>query len=253
MARPVTLITGASAGLGAEFARQCARRGEALALAARRRDRLEALQGVLGGDVHVFEADLARPGAGTSLIEQLAAEGLEVGTLVNNAGFGLSGRFEAQDPARLAEMIELNVRALTELCRAVLPGMRARGGGAILNVASTAAFQPGPNMAVYYATKAYVLSLTEALHEEMKGSNIRVTGLCPGPTETEFFDVAEVKGGTLRRLAGDAASVVRQGLNGLDRGKAVVIPGGRNKVGAQVHRFIPRATMRRVMARLKVQ
>jgi len=251
MTRPVTLVTGASAGLGAEFARQCARRGERLALAARRRDRLEALQRTLGGDIHIFEADLARPGAAASLIEQLAAEGLEVATLVNNAGFGLSGRFEAQAPERQAEMIELNIRALTELCRAVLPGMRARGSGAILNVASTAAFQPGPNMAVYYATKAYVLSLSEALHEELKGSGIRVTVLCPGPTETEFFDVAEVRGGPLRRMAGDAASVVREGLAGLDRGKAIVIPGRRNKVGAQAHRFVPRAAMRRFMARLK--
>ncbi|HEY0326814.1 MAG TPA: SDR family oxidoreductase [Allosphingosinicella sp.] len=253
MARTVTLITGASAGLGAEFARQCARRGEALALAARRRDRLEALQGVLGGDVHVFEADLAKPGAGMRLIEQLAAEGIEVGTLINNAGFGLSGRFEAQEPERQIDMIDLNVRALTELCRAVLPQMRARGSGAILNVASTAAFQPGPNMAVYYATKAYVLSLTEALHEEMKGSGIRVTALCPGPTETEFFDVAAITGGVLRRIAGDPVSVVREGLDGLDRGKAIVIPGGRNKAGAQAYRFMPRAAMRRFMARLKAE
>lgn len=251
MTRTVTLITGASAGLGAEFARACARRGEALALAARRRDRLETIQRTLGGDVHIFQADLSRPGAGISLVEQLAAEGLEVGTLIDNAGFGLSGRFQAQDWTRQAEMIDLNVRALTELCRAVLPAMRARGSGGILNVASTAAFQPGPNMAVYYATKAYVLSLTEALHEELKGSGIRVTALCPGPTATEFFDVAEVTGGPLRRMAGDAASVVRDGLAGLDRGKAVVIPGARNKVGAQVHRFLPRATMRRIIARLK--
>ena len=253
MTRLVPLITGASAGLGAEFARQCARRSETLALAARRRDRLETIQRTLGGDVYIFEADLALPGAAAGLIERLAAEGLQVGTLVNNAGFGLAGRFEAQDPERQAEMISLNVRALTELCSAVLPGMRARGSGAILNVASTAAFQPGPNMAVYYATKAYVLSLTEALHEEVKGSGIRVTALCPGPTETEFFDVAKVTGGTLRRIAGDASSVVRDGLDGLERGKAVVIPGGRNKIGAQVHRFLPRSAMRRVMARLKTQ
>ncbi len=251
MTRSVTLITGASAGLGAEFARACARRGESLALVARRRDRLETLQRTIGGDIHVFEADLARPGAAADLIERLSGEGLAVGTLINNAGFGLSGRFEAQDPARQGEMIALNVRALTELCRAVLPGMRARGSGAILNVASTAAFQPGPNMAVYYATKAYVLSLTEALHEEMKGSGIRITALCPGPTATEFFDVAEVRGGPLRRMAGDAAGVVREGLAGLDRGKAIVIPGARNKVGAQVHRFVSRAAMRRIIARLK--
>ena len=253
MARPVTLITGASAGLGAEFARQCAARGEPLALVARRRDRLEALKRVLATDVHVFEADLAAPGAAASLLDQLAAEGLEAGTLINNAGFGLTGRFEAQEPQRQAEMIDLNVGVLTELCRLVLPIMRARGSGAILNVASTAAFQPGPNMAIYYATKAYVLSFTEALHQEMKGSGIRVTALCPGPVATEFFDVAEIKGGPLRRLAGDPGGVVRAGLHGLDRGKAIVIPGLQNKVTAQAHRFVPRASMRRFMARLKAE
>lgn len=252
MARPVTLITGASAGLGAEFGRQCAARGEALALVARRLDRLEALKAELGGEVHVFTADLALPGAGAALLAQLAAAGLEVATLINNAGFGLAGAFAGQSPERQTEMIDLNIRALTELCRAVLPAMRARGNGAILNVASTAAFQPGPNMAVYYATKAYVLSLTEALHQEHRGAGIRVTALCPGPVATEFFDVANVQG-MLRRMAADAPSVVRAGLRGLDRNKAIVIPGVGNKVGAQSHRFLPRAAMRRVMARIKVE
>lgn len=253
MTRAVTLITGASSGLGAEFARQCARRGEALALAARRRDRLDALRRALGGDVHLFEADLARPGAGVSLVEQLAAEGLEVDTLINNAGFGLAGRFDALPIERQTEMIDLNVRALTQLCRLVLPPMLERRAGAILNVASTAAFQAGPNMAVYYASKAYVLSFTEALHQEMKGTGIRVTALCPGPVATEFFDVAEVRGGPLRRLAVDPVGVVHAGLAGLDRGKAVVVPGLQNKAGAQAHRFVPRAAMRRFMARLKAE
>lgn len=252
MTRPVTLITGASAGLGVEFARQCAARGEALVLVARRRERLEALARRLGGDVHVLPADLSQPGAGASLIVQVEAEGLEVATLINNAGFGLAGRFEAQPPERQLEMIDLNIRALTELTRAVLPGMRARGRGGILNAASTAAFQPGPNMAVYYATKAYVLALTEALHQELKGSGIKVSALCPGPTATEFFDVAEVTG-MLRRMAADAPGVVRAGLRGLDRNRAVVIPGLGNKAAAQAHRLLPRAAMRRVMARIKVE
>jgi uncharacterized protein len=252
MAKPVTLITGASAGLGAEFARQCARRGEPLALAARRRDRMEALAVELGGDVHVFEADLAREGAAASLVAGLEAEGLSVGTLINNAGFGLAGRFADRPLARLAEMIDLNVRALTELCHLVLPAMRERGEGAILNVASTAAFQPGPNMAVYYASKAYVLSFTEALHHELKGSGIRVSALCPGPTHSEFSDVADSHSPMLERMKMPAAPVVAAGLAGLDRNKAVVIPGFRNKAGAQASRFLPRAAMRRIIGRIKV-
>lgn len=252
MARPVTLITGASAGLGAEFARQCARRGEALALVARRRDRLEALKAELGGDVHIFAADLALPGAAESLIAELAAEGLAVATLINNAGFGLAGKFADRPLDRQREMIDLNVRTLTELCHLVLPAMRAAGKGAILNVASTAAFQPGPNMAVYYASKAYVLSFTEALHHEMKGSGIKVSALCPGPTHSEFSDVAESHSPTLERMKMPAAPVVAAGLDGLDRNKAVVIPGFKNKVGAQASRFLTRAAMRGIIGRIKV-
>jgi len=251
MARPVTLITGASAGLGAEFARQCAARGEALALVARRRDRLEALKAELGGDVHIFAADLALPGAADSLIAELAAEGLAVATLINNAGFGLAGRFSERPLERQREMIDLNVRTLTELCRLVLPAMRGAGKGAICNVASTAAFQPGPNMAVYYATKAYVLSFTEALHHELKGTGIKVSALCPGPTHSEFSDVADSHSPTLERMKMAAAPVVRAGLDGLDRNKAVVIPGFKNKIGAQASRFLTRAAMRRIIGRIK--
>jgi len=250
--RPVTLITGASAGLGAEFARQCAARGEALVLLARRRERLEALKDELGGDVTLFAADLSLPGAPADLLAQMHSAGLDIACLINNAGFGLAGRLDAQPPERLSGMIDLNVRALTELSRAVLPRMLARGRGAILNVASTAAFQPGPHMAVYYATKAYVLSFTEALHQELKSKGIKVSALCPGPVDTEFFDVANVHG-LLRRLAADAPGVVRTGLRGLDRNQAVVVPGLRNKALAQAHRVTPRALMRRVVARIKVE
>jgi len=251
MARPVTLVTGASAGLGAEFARQCAKRGEALVLVARRRDRLDALAAEIGGEVHVFAADLAPPGAAASLIAQLEAEGLSVDTLINNAGFGLSGRFADLPPERQLEMIDLNVRALTELAHLVLPGMRERGAGAILNIASTAAFQPGPGMAVYFATKAYVLSFSEALHQELKGTGIRVSALCPGPTATEFGEVARFGRPGPARLSADAASVVAAGLEGLDRGRAVVVPGLANKVSAQASRFLPRASMRRIIDRMK--
>jgi short-subunit dehydrogenase len=252
VSRPVTLITGASAGLGAEFARQCAKRGEPLALAARRRDRMEALAAELGGAVHIFEADLAKAGAAASLIAELEAEGLSVGTLINNAGFGLGGKFADRPLGRFSEMIDLNVRTLTELCHLVLPAMRARGKGGILNVASTAAFQPGPNMAVYYATKAYVLSFTEALHHELKGTGIHVSALCPGPTHSEFSDVAESHSPTLERMKMPAAPVVAAGLDGLDRNKAVVVPGFRNKVGANASRFLTRAAMRRIIGKIKV-
>ena len=247
---PVTLITGASAGLGAEFARQCAARDETLALLARRRDRMEALKAELGGEVHIFAADLALPGAPADLLAQIEAQGLVIDTLINNAGFGLGGDLVGADPDRLTGMIDLNVRALTELTRAVLPGMLARGRGAILNVASTAAFQPGPHMAVYYATKAYVLSLTEALHQEMKGKPVRVTALCPGPTQSEFFDVAQVTG-MLPRMAVPVEGVVTAGLKGLDKGKAIVIPGAKNKLLAQGSRLLPRAAMRRIVAGIK--
>jgi short-subunit dehydrogenase len=249
--RGVTLITGASAGLGAEFARQCAKRGEALALVARRRDRLEALKAELGGDVHIFAADLALAGAAESLIAEVEAEGLSVATLINNAGFGLAGRFADRPLDRQREMIDLNIRTLTELCHLVLPAMRAAGKGAILNVASTAAFQPGPNMAVYYATKAYVLSFTEALHYELKGTGIRVSALCPGPTHSEFSDVADSHSPTLERMKMPAAPVVAAGLAGLDASKAVVIPGLKNKIGAQASRFLTRAAMRRIIGRIK--
>ena len=252
MARPVTLITGASAGLGVEFARQCAARGQALALAARRRDRLEQLAGTLSGEAHVFAADLSLIDSAASLVNAVEAEGLAIDTLINNAGFGLAGKFARLPLERQREMIDLNVATLTDLCRLVLPGMIERGKGEILNVASTAAFQPGPNMAVYYATKAYVLSFTEALHHELKGKRIKVSALCPGPTKTEFFDVAGVADSILARFSADAGGVVRAGLRGLERNKAVVIPGVTNKISSQSARFLPRAAMRRIVGAIKV-
>jgi short-subunit dehydrogenase len=251
VARPVTLVTGASAGLGVHFARQCRKRGEALVLVARRRDRLEALAAELGSS-HVIAADLTSPGAAARLLADVEGLGLQVDTLINNAGFGLSGGFAEASPERLIGMIDLNVRSLTELCRLVLPGMVERRKGAILNVASTAAFQAGPNMAVYYASKAYVLSLTEAIHQEMKGKGVKVSALCPGPTATEFFEVAESAGSTLAKMATDPVAVVEAGLRGLDRNRAIVIPGATNKIGAFGTRLMPRAALRRIVARIKM-
>jgi short-subunit dehydrogenase len=248
--RAVTLITGASAGLGVEFARQCHSKGQALVLVARRGDRLHSLAAALGG-AEVVAADLASPGAAERLMAEVAGRGLFVETLINNAGFGLSGRFAGLAPERQSEMIDLNVRALTELCRLAVPGMVERRRGFILNVASTAAFQAGPNMAVYYASKAYVLSLTEALHQELKGTGVHVTALCPGPVATEFFDVAGSPDSKLAKRGVDPADVAQAGLAGLARNRAIVIPGMMNKATAQANRLLPRAAMRRIVAAMK--
>jgi len=251
--RPATLITGASAGLGAEFARQCHARGDELILVARRRDRLEALAQELGGKVHVIAADLSEPDAPSQLVEEVEGLGLWVGTLVNNAGFGLIGKFERLPLDRQLQMIDLNIRALTALAHLVLPEMKARREGSILNVASTAAFQAGPGFGVYFATKAYVLSFTEALHQELKGSGIHVSALCPGPTRTEFGEVAGIgRKGRFDRFSADAESVVAAGLRGLLRNKAVIVPGLSNKVSASSNRIIPRPLMRRIVASLKL-
>ena len=250
--RPATLITGASAGLGVEFARQCVKRGEEVILVARRKDRLNKLAAELG-KAHVIAADLSKPKAAEKLFAEVASRGLWVRTLINNAGFGLRGRFDALALDRQLEMIDLNIRSLTNLAFVALDGMRSHGGGAILNVASTAAFQPGPNMAVYFATKAYVLSFTEALHEEWKDRGIKVSALCPGPTRTEFGEVAGIKTlGSFDRLAMEAEPVVRAGLEGLDRNQAVVIPGVPNKIGAWSTRLAPRSTVRKIAGSLKL-
>ena len=247
----VALITGASAGLGVDFARQLSKKGQRLVLAARRKDRLDALASELG-NARAVEIDLSRPGSVAALMRDLDAAGDQVETLVNNAGFGLRGRFAELDPARQREMIDLNCGALTDLCRAIAPQMVERRSGAILNVASTAAFQPGPNMAVYFATKAYVLSFTEALHEELKPHGVKVSALCPGPTRTEFGEVAGINSlGQFDRLAMEAGPVVRAGLEGLESNQAVVIPGAMNKAGAWSTRLAPRSVVRRVAGSLK--
>lgn len=249
--KKVALVTGASAGLGVDFARELSKRGHRLVLAARRKDRLEKLARELG-NARSIEIDLSKPNAPAELIADLQAAGEEVDVLVNNAGFGLIGRFAELDPGRLRQMIDLNVGALSDLCRAVAPRMIERKSGAILNVASTAAFQPGPNMAVYFATKAFVLSLTEALHEELKPHGIRVTCLCPGPTRTEFGDVAGFGGNRLfDRVAMESADVVKAGLSALDSGRALIVPGLVNKIGAAATRFAPRPLARKIAGSIK--
>ena len=247
----VALITGASAGLGIEFARQLAKRGHRLVLAARRKERLDELAGELG-NARAIAIDLSQPESAAKLMADLEAHGETVDLLVNNAGFGLIGRFAKADAARLRQMIDLNVGTLTDLCRAVAPAMIERKAGAILNVASTAAFQPGPKMAVYFATKAFVLSLSEALHEELKPHGVKVTCLCPGPTRTEFGDVAGFGGnGLFDRVAMNAEEVVRLGLKGLDKNRAVVVSGWINKIVAASTRFAPRPVVRKIAGSIK--
>ena len=248
---PVTLITGASAGLGVEFARQLSAQGRRLVLVARRGDRLESLARLIG-NARAVTMDLAAPGSAQRLMQDIAAAGERVELLVNNAGYGLHGRFAELDAERQRAMIDLNCGTLTDLCHAVASGMIDRRSGGILNIASTAAFQPGPGMAVYFATKAYVLHFTEALHAELKPRGVHVTALCPGPTRTEFFDVAGFGGnGLFDRIAMDATPVVRAGLKGLERNRALVVPGLINKATAQSSRVAPRALVRRIAGALK--
>jgi short-subunit dehydrogenase len=249
--KKVALITGASAGLGVEFARRLSGRGHRLVLVARRKERLEELAKELG-NARAVAIDLSKKDAAANLLADLDAHGETVDLLVNNAGFGLIGRFVELDAKRLRQMIDLNVGTLTDLCRAVAPAMIGRRSGAILNVASTAAFQPGPRMAVYFATKAFVLSLSEALHEELKPHGIKVSCLCPGPTRTEFGEVAGFGGnGLFDRVAMNAAQVVETGLKGLDANDAVVVAGWMNKVTAASTRFAPRSVVRKIAGAIK--
>ncbi|MGN6590655.1 MAG: SDR family NAD(P)-dependent oxidoreductase [Sphingomicrobium sp.] len=247
----VALVTGASAGLGVEFARQLSKRGYRLVLAARRKERLEELSKELG-NARAVSIDLSKANAAAKVMADLSANDETVDLLVNNAGFGLIGQFADLDAKRERQMIDLNVGVLTDLCRAVAPDMIERKSGGIINVASTAAFQPGPKMAVYFATKAFVLSLTEALHEELKPHGIKVSCLCPGPTRTEFGDVAGFGGnGLFDRVAMNAAEVVETGLKGLDSNHAVVVPGWTNKVVATSTRFAPRPIVRKIAGAIK--
>jgi len=249
--KKVALITGASAGLGVEFARQLSKRGHRLVLAARRKERLEDLAKELG-NARAVAIDLSKAGAAAKLLADVEAAGEQVDLLVNNAGFGLIGRFAELDAQRERQMIDLNVGVLMDLCRAVAPHMIQRKSGGILNVASTAAFQPGPNMAVYFATKAFVLSFTEALHEELKPHGVKVSCLCPGPTRTEFGEVAGFGGnGLFDRTAMEAPEVVEAGIEGLEKNRAVVVPGLVNKIGATSTRFAPRSIVRKIAGAIK--
>lgn len=246
MSRPLALVTGASSGIGKEIARLHAERGGDLILVARRQDRLEALRDELADAhaavSHVFAADLSVPGAGRSLFDSVRGAGLEVDYLINNAGFGGVGRYHEQDWERHRSMIQVNITALAELTHAFLPGMIERRSGRILNVASVAAYVPGPLQSVYYASKSFVVSFSEALDAENAGSGVTVTALCPGLTDTEFFDAAGMgRANSLRLPRMSAKRVARVGYDAMLKGRRVAIPGMKDWLLANVAlRFLPR-------------
>jgi hypothetical protein len=243
--RPITLITGASSGIGVALAHEFAAHGHEVVLTARREAQLAAIAEEIARSgrprPHVLPVDLAEVGACGHIGQVLAARGLEPAIVVNNAAFGLFGQAARLDRAAQLVMVELNVRVLTDLPLCFI-GSLARHRGGILNVASLAAFVPGPSMATYHATKAYVLSLSEAMHRELRPIGIRVTVLCPGPVATEFQERSGMAESLYPRfMMRSAGRVAREGYQGLMQGRRVVIPGTPNKVAAMLLRLLPRS------------
>jgi short-subunit dehydrogenase len=251
------LVTGGSSGIGIALAKEIAAHGHDVVLVARGRDALEAAAGVIEGKygvrADVIPADLRLPDAADRLYETVSNEKFEIGILVNNAGFGLGGEFLETDLEREVEMIQVNVTAVTQLTKLFAGPMVRRRTGRVMNVASTAAFQPGPLMAVYYATKAYVLSFSQAVAEELRGTGVTVTALCPGATATAFNDTAEISNTRLFTRLGvaDADDVAEYGYRAMMRGERVAIPALRDKILVQAERFAPRALVTRITRRLQ--
>ncbi|HJP58167.1 MAG TPA: SDR family oxidoreductase [Gemmatimonadales bacterium] len=254
--RPAALVTGGSSGIGMALARCLARDGHELVIVARREPALAAaaaeLRALGARGVTTIPADLSRREEIQRLLATLHASGLDITILVNNAGFGMSGPFAECRLDDALELIDTNVSALTHLTRALLPAMCRLGQGRILNVASTAAFQPGPFMAVYYASKAYVLSFSEAIAEELRGTGVTVTTLCPGPTATGFAERAAVGETRLfrRGVVLSAAQVAEAGYRAMLHGEGLVVPGAGNRLMTRAGRLAPRALVTRVMRRL---
>jgi uncharacterized protein len=249
--KPVTLITGASAGIGTELARVFAANGHELVVVARRAERLNTLADEIakGGRPRptVLASDLQQRDAVAKIAGELSSRGLEPDFVVNNAGFGLTGEAATLDRDEQLGMVDLNVRALTELSLTFVDSL-ARHRGGILNVASIAAFLPGPGMAVYYASKAYVLSFTEALHQELSGRGIRVTALCPGPVPTEFQERANMELPSAAKMIELPPDRVAQiGYDGLMRGQRVVVAGFGNKLAVSFMRLMPHALLLRAV------
>lgn len=252
------IVTGASSGIGTELARVLAERGHGVTLVARREDRLQALADELhdrhGVRAEVVAADLTDEDARAAIAPALAERGLTVDLLVNNAGFSTTGAVAASDPAREVAMVRTDVEAVVHLCSTFVPGMVERRRGAVLNVASTAAFQPLPGQAGYGGAKAFVLSYTRALSQELRGTGVTATALCPGPVETEFAEAAgfaegEAGAALPRVMWVSAAEVASAGITGLERGRDVVIPGPANRLVAGLAPFIPRRVLLPVLAK----
>jgi short-subunit dehydrogenase len=243
-AQPVCLVTGASSGIGAALAREFARHGHALVLTARREAELDALAESIAGAgrprPHVIAADIGNPQGIEGLAAELQARGLAVSILVNNAGFGLLGAAAELDLAQQLAIIDLDVRALTDLTLRFIPNIVRHKGG-ILNVASIAGFLPGPGMAVYHASKAFAVSFSEAMHQELKEDGVRVCALCPGPVPTQFFSRAGIPRGYFPAfLARTAERVAREGYEGFMGGHRIVAPGGPNRIVTLLPRLLPR-------------
>jgi short-subunit dehydrogenase len=247
------VVTGASAGLGVEYAKELASRGCNLVLVARRKDRLDALGAQIvkdhGVSVDTVSLDLSSPGAAKKLVAALKKLPVETDILINNAGFGTTGRFVSNDGAKVTEEINLNVTTLVDLTHALLPAMLKRNSGAIVNIASTAAYQPLPGLAVYAATKAFVLSFTSAVWGETKGTGVRVLAVCPGPTDTDFFDAA---GSDPTGPLAPISDVINTTFKALDAAKSVpaVIVGRRNSMLSSVARFLPTKVVIGVAAKM---
>jgi len=238
------LITGASTGIGAEFARQYAAKGKALILVARSQDKLHALakqlQQTCGVEVKVFAQDLSQPNAAEQVFEFCKSQHAQVELLINNAGVGLANKFQHQQLSEIESMIRLNILATVKLTHLFLPDFLSRKSGGVINVASIAAFQGTPNMCVYAATKAFVLSFSEALAEELRGTGVRVMALCPGGTITSFFENAGYKQERFKLPLQTPEMVVRTGILAMERGKVSAVSGWLNKLLVFTERFTPR-------------
>ncbi len=253
---PSALITGASVGIGRELAFIAAENGYDLALVARDAQALETVAAEVrrktSRKVDLFPIDLSVPNAAHALMDSVNKADLTIDVLINNAGFGLVGKFWELPEDRQVQMVELNVAALTQLTRLCLPQMISRRAGYIMNLASTAAFQPGPLMSVYYASKAYVVSFSEAIHNEAKGTGVKISCLCPGPTQTEFFKRAGMQKTKLSSgSAMPAAEVAQIGWTAMRAGKSLVVPGRVNALMAFMTRFAPRQLMASVARSLQ--
>lgn len=257
MSRGTALVTGASSGIGWEISKLLAADGYDLVCVARNSKKLQSLAKDLEAAFHVraevVAADLSKPDAPERVLTESTRLFGDVDILVNDAGLGVYGQFAETDLAKELESITVNVLALTALTKGVLPGMVRRKSGRILNVASTAAFQPGPLMAVYYATKAYVLSFSEAIANELDGTGVSVTALCPGPTETDFQKRAGISETRLFRgpLVMDSRRVARAGYEGMKKGRRIVIPGVANRAIVQALRVTPRRLVTALARRIQ--